>query len=104
MSRLFAAFGVLACALCLTAGAAAAKRPHAPRRAIAAGPARTATGTVTAVGYSSLTIVTNGRRVGVVNAMTAAASAITREDYPYVWGGGHAVAGVASVGIGGGPG
>jgi len=56
------------------------------------------------VGDGSLTIVTNGRRVGVINAMTAAATAITREDYPYVWGGGHAVAGVASVGISGGPG
>ena len=45
-----------------------------------------------------MTLATPGRRLGVINAMTAAAGAITREDYPYVWAGGHARAGVASVG------
>ncbi len=59
---------------------------------------------MTGLGYDSLTIVTNGRRIGVVNAMISAATAITRQNYPYVWGGGHAVAGRASAGIAGGPG
>jgi hypothetical protein len=67
-------------------------------------PTHAATGAVIAVGPSSVTLVTNGRRMGIVNAMIAAASTITREDYPYVWGGGHASAGAASVGLRGGPG
>lgn len=48
---------------------------------------------------NSFTIQTAGRRIGVVNALTAAASRVTKGDYPYVYGGGHAMAGVASVGI-----
>ncbi|HEY2650371.1 MAG TPA: hypothetical protein VGI50_00515 [Solirubrobacteraceae bacterium] len=58
-----------------------------------------ATGTVIAVGSGSFTIQTAGRRIGVVNAMTAAANGITERDYPYVYGGGHAEAGTASIGI-----
>jgi hypothetical protein len=58
-----------------------------------------ATGTVITVSGSSFTIQTAGRQIGVVNAMTAAANSITRRDYPYVYGGGHAEAGTASVGI-----
>jgi hypothetical protein len=57
------------------------------------------TGTVIAVSGSSLTVQTAGRRIGVVNALTAAANSITKRDYPYVYGGGHAQAGIASVGI-----
>ena len=53
-------------------------------------------GTITALGPSWLTIQTSGRRTGVVNAMVAAANAVTRANYPYVWGGGHPEAGVAS--------
>jgi hypothetical protein len=37
--------------------------------------------------------------MGVINAMTATATRITRQDYSYIWGGGHAEAGIASVGI-----
>jgi len=58
-----------------------------------------ATGTVTALSGSSFTIQTAGRRVGVVNELTNAATTITRQDYPYVYGGGHAEAGIASIGI-----
>jgi hypothetical protein len=58
----------------------------------------TATGTVTATGWASLTIQTAGRRMGVINALTSAATSVTAQDYPYVWAGGHAQAGVASVG------
>ena len=35
----------------------------------------------------------------MINALTEAANAVSQGDYPYVWGGGHAAAGVASVGI-----
>lgn len=58
-----------------------------------------ATGTVLTVSANSFTIQTAGPRIGVVNALTAAANSITKRDYPYVYGGGHAEAGTASVGI-----
>jgi hypothetical protein len=64
-----------------------------------AAPAKAVTGSVTAVGSSSFTIQTAGRRTGVINALTSAAGAVTTGDYPYVWGGGHGAAGAASVGI-----
>ena len=34
----------------------------------------------------------------MLNALTASANSVTVKDYPYVWGGGHGAAGVASVG------
>jgi hypothetical protein len=40
-----------------------------------------------------------GRRMSVVRALTAAADAVAQGDYPYVYGGGHAEAGTASIGI-----
>jgi hypothetical protein len=93
--RVAAIVSAFACALTLPAGALAARPAgHAAGRGI-----RHATGTVTATGWSSLTIQTAGRRMGVINALTAAATAITHQDTSYVWGGGHAEAGVASVGI-----
>lgn len=58
-----------------------------------------ATGTVIAVSGNSFTIQTPGRQIGIVNALTAAANRITRRDYPYVYGGGHAQAGIASIGL-----
>jgi hypothetical protein len=61
-------------------------------------------GRITYIGPSALTIQTGGRQVGVINALTRAATAITAQDLPYVWGGGHGAAGVASVGQRGGPG
>lgn len=82
------------CALILAlvfSSAAAASSP----RVVAGG---SATGTITALSGSSFTIQTAGRRVGMVNAMSNAATAITKEDYPYVYGGGHAQAGIASTG------
>jgi hypothetical protein len=81
------------CALLALAlpSAATASAPHT----VASG---AATGTVTALSGSSFTIQTDGPRVGVVNAMTRAAASITKHDYPYVWAGGHAQAGIASTG------
>jgi uncharacterized protein DUF5666 len=58
-------------------------------------------GTVVSLDWSSLTIQTSGRGMGVLNAMTAAANRITKADYSYVYGGGHAQAGIASIGING---
>jgi len=60
---------------------------------------KTIKGTVTAIGPYSVTIQTSGARTGVINALTEAANAMTARNYPYVWGGGHAEAGVASIGI-----
>lgn len=56
-------------------------------------------GTVSAVSSSQLVIQTSGPQTGVINQLIAAAGRITREDYPYVYGGGHAHAGRASIGI-----
>lgn len=68
----------------------------ASNRAVAGG---STSGTITAITGSSFTIQTSGRWSGVVDALTTTASRITKRDYPYVYGGGHAAAGVASVGI-----
>jgi hypothetical protein len=81
---------VLACALILTSVATASASVAATG---------SITGTITALSGSSFTIQTAGRRTGVVNALTAAATHITGQDYPYVYGGGHAQAGIASIGI-----
>jgi hypothetical protein len=83
-----AACGALACAaLPASASAAAASTAHG-----------TVTGRITYISPSAITIQTPGRRLGIVNAMTAAANAITARNYPYVWAGGHPQAGVPSVG------
>jgi hypothetical protein len=55
------------------------------------------TGRITYVGSNTLTIQTNGHSLGVITAMTRTATALTAGNYAYVWGGGHAMAGVASV-------
>ena len=59
----------------------------------------TVSGTVTAAGGGSFTIQTGGREMSVIAALTAAANAVTRQNLPYVYGGGHAQAGTASIGI-----
>jgi hypothetical protein len=51
-----------------------------------------------------VTIQKNGRMVGVINALQRSASALGARDLPYVWGGGHGEAAVASIGERGGPG
>jgi hypothetical protein len=58
-----------------------------------------ASGTVVALGWSSFTVRIGGRRMSVVRALSAAATAVAQGDYPYVYGGGHAQAGTASIGI-----
>jgi hypothetical protein len=83
----------LACVLALPSGAFAATSN-----------ANQASGTITNVQWSSFTIQTAGKQTGMISALTMTADAITKDDYPYVWGGGHAEAGIASVGDKGGPG
>ena len=61
------------------------------------------TGRISYLGASTLTIQTNGHSMGVINALTRSADAVAAGDWPYVWGGGHAQAGLAGVG-GRGPG
>jgi hypothetical protein len=97
MRRLPALPAALLCALALPAVGLAATSGH--RRAHAAAVSvHPATGTVVDAGGYELTIQTNGRWMGRINAMTATATRITHQDYSYVWGGGHAEAGIASVG------
>ncbi|HTW11460.1 MAG TPA: hypothetical protein VME01_01845 [Solirubrobacteraceae bacterium] len=61
-------------------------------------------GTIIAVTPDQFTIQTPGKPVGVLNALTSAATRIAAQDLPYVWGGGHGQAGVASIGERGGSG
>jgi hypothetical protein len=97
MRRFSALPAALLCALTLPAISLAASSGH--RRAHAAAVSvHPATGTVVDAGGYELTIQTNGRWMGRINAMTATATRITHQDYSYVWGGGHAEAGIASVG------
>jgi hypothetical protein len=70
----------------------------APTAAVADPVTGAVTGRITNVGGSTLTVQTAGPRIGVVNALTRTADALAAGNYPYVWGGGHALAGVAGVG------
>jgi hypothetical protein len=58
-----------------------------------------ASGIVIAVARGSFAIESGGGRMSVVNALTNAANLVTEGDFPYVYGGGHAQAGIASIGI-----
>jgi hypothetical protein len=58
-----------------------------------------ASGTVIGVARGSFAIESSGGRMSVVNALTNAANLVTEGDFPYVYGGGHAQAGIASIGI-----
>ncbi|MFZ0040061.1 MAG: hypothetical protein WAK93_02040 [Solirubrobacteraceae bacterium] len=83
--------------ICVLAGAVAM-----PSGALAAGSKAvhgSITGKINYVGASTLTIQTGGRMIGVINALTRSANAITGKEFPYVYGGGHGEAGVPSIGI-----
>ena len=58
-----------------------------------------ASGTVIGIGRGSFAIEAAAGRMTVVNALTNAANVVTAGDFPYVYGGGHAEAGIASIGI-----
>jgi hypothetical protein len=57
------------------------------------------TGTVIGVDGRTFGVEAHGARMSVVAALTAAANQVTAGDFPYVYGGGHAQAGIASIGI-----
>lgn len=59
----------------------------------------TVRGTVSAADGSSFTVQMPGRQIGVMRALINAADRTLGEDTPYVYGGGHAAAGTASIGI-----
>jgi hypothetical protein len=61
-------------------------------------------GTVLALDRAELTVRAAGPRLGVIAALSRAADTVAAGEYPYVWGGGHALAGVADTGMRGGPG
>ena len=58
-----------------------------------------ASGTLIGVARGSFAIEAAAGRMSVVNALTSAANLVTEGDFPYVYGGGHAQAGIASIGI-----
>jgi hypothetical protein len=70
-----------------------------PISAAASSGTSTYTGTVQLVGPADFVVHHAGRSRGVISALEAAANRLGAKDYPYVWGGGHAQAGIASVGI-----
>ncbi len=96
MRRLVVNLVALVCALAAPCVASGAPPAAAVRAASAQAAGAQASGTITVISGSWFTIQTSGRRTGVVNALVAAANAVTNGDYPYVWGGGHPEAGVAS--------
>lgn len=64
----------------------------------AAAQSGTVSGTVIGVSGRTFAIEAGGGRMSVVNALTRAANGVTAGDFPYVYAGGHAQAGVASIG------
>jgi hypothetical protein len=57
------------------------------------------TGTVLGVSGRTFAIEASGGRMSAVAALTDAANNVTAGNFPYVYGGGHALAGIASIGI-----
>lgn len=55
-------------------------------------------GTLQMLGPSDFVVQTPGKARGVVAALVSAANRLAAKKYPYVWGGGHAQVGVASLG------
>jgi hypothetical protein len=59
----------------------------------------TVRGTLQLLGSSDFVVQTAGRARGVTEALISTANRLAANNYPYVWGGGHAQAGVPSIGI-----
>jgi hypothetical protein len=85
--------------VCICALACAAFTPTAALAAASPATHGSVTGTITYSGYSTLTIQSGGKSVGMINALSRAATALGARNYAYVYGGGHAQAGIASIGI-----
>jgi hypothetical protein len=70
-----------------------------PSAALAAIPGGQASGTVIGVAGRTFALETPAGRMPVPAALRAAADGVTAGDFPYVYGGGHAQAGIASIGL-----
>jgi hypothetical protein len=70
-----------------------------PSAALAAGAGGRASGTVVGVAGHTFAVEASGGRMSVIAALAAAADGVTAGDFPYVYGGGHAQAGIASIGV-----
>jgi hypothetical protein len=57
------------------------------------------TGDVIGVAGRTFAVEASAGRMSVVSALTLAANQVTAGNFPYVYGGGHALAGIASIGI-----
>lgn len=82
-------------AVLLTLGAAGLALPMS---ATASTGTSTYQGTLQLIGQSDFVVHHAGQSRGVIRALSSAANHLTGGTYPYVWGGGHAQAGVPSVG------
>ena len=81
------------------AAGSVASAPGVASVAAVPGVASVASGTVIGVAGRTFAIEASGGRMSVVAALTAAANGVTAGDFPYVYGGGHAQAGIASIGL-----
>ncbi|HSC02971.1 MAG TPA: hypothetical protein VLC49_06620 [Solirubrobacteraceae bacterium] len=70
-----------------------------PPGALATGSHGRASGTVIGVAGHTFAVEAHGGRMSVVAALAAAADGVTAGDFPYVYGGGHGEAGIASIGL-----
>jgi hypothetical protein len=87
LKRLSVLLCPILCALAMPALAGAAATPVQTQ------------GTVVAVGSSSFAVQAQAKRMSALDAMIAAANSLDAGYFPYVYGGGHAQAGIASIGI-----
>jgi hypothetical protein len=103
MKRFPATVCALLGALVLPAGAAAAAPSWPPVPVAFSAPSAPVNGQVTGdvIGVDGRTfaIEASAGRMSVVSALTLAANQVTAGNFPYVYGGGHAQAGIASIGI-----
>lgn len=70
-----------------------------PMSAAASSGTSSYSGTLALVGQSDFVVHHAGRSRGVISTLVTAANHLAANTYPYVWGGGHAQAGVPSVGM-----
>ncbi len=97
MKPLTAIVCALVGALALPAGALAAQ--PAPTSTTTQPVQSHASGTLIGVARGSFAIEAPAGQMSAVNALSSAANLVTEGDFPYVYGGGHAQAGIASIGI-----
>jgi hypothetical protein len=70
-----------------------------PSAALATGSSGQASGTVIGMSGHTFAVEAAGGRMSVLAALTSAATGVTAGDFPYVYGGGHAQSGIASIGL-----